>query len=342
MLGFGFSQEMSKNLDKQDLNILHKLDRNSRASITNIAKLAKIPTETARYRIQRLCERQIITKFYGIVDLSKLGCTLYKIYFGLQNANEEAVSKMVSYLESIPGLIWMIRVDGKYDLALGLIVDQVMTLDSFLENFNTKFSKYIRKRSICINVSMHYLERDYLINKKFRETHKARQYSAEGSKIKVDELDCTIIEILSEDSRTPSAQIARDLSIKLKKEISTELVLNRIKRIEKEGIITGYCIILNSSLMDQLHIKVLLNLSAYSPEKVREFVNFCWKIPRVVHAVKVIGEWDYEIDLEVENTSQYREIMGQITSEHPELIRDYNALFIEQVIKYKAIEFAII
>lgn len=330
---------MSKNLDRQDLNILHKLDRNSRASITTIGKATKLPTETVRYRIQRLCEKNVIDKFYGIVDLSKLGKTLYKVYLGLQNVTEDVIKKFVSHLETVDGVIWIIRTDGKFDLAIGLIVEEVMILDSFLENLNSHFSNFIRKRSICINVSMNYLERDYLLKKKQRESHEERQYSAKGEKVSVDELDRKIIEVLSEDSRIPAAQLARNLSIKDKKDLSTELILLRIKRLEKLKLITGYSIILNNESIDQLHIKVLLNLSAYSPEKMQYFVAECWKIPRIVRAVKVIGEWDYEIDLEVENTTQYREIMGELTSKHPDLIRDYNALFIEQVLKYKAIEF---
>jgi Lrp/AsnC family leucine-responsive transcriptional regulator len=59
----------------------------------------------------------------------------------------------------------------------------------------------------------------------------------------LDKVDQKIIEILNNNARTPSKEIASELE-KIDQDVSDRTIRKRIERLEKSGIIKGYKVIL--------------------------------------------------------------------------------------------------
>jgi Lrp/AsnC family leucine-responsive transcriptional regulator len=55
----------------------------------------------------------------------------------------------------------------------------------------------------------------------------------------IDDTDRQILEILQENARTPNAEIARQLNL------APSGIHERLKKLEKRGVITGYCLALD-------------------------------------------------------------------------------------------------
>jgi len=311
----------------KDRKILYELDKNSRVSYSNIAKAVRLSQETVRYRVSNMLKKGIINKFFTVVDSARLGYAFYKVLIKLHNVDAERIQEIVSYLQKKDSVVWIVSIDGSYDLGFAVKVTNVIELSNLIEDLNEKYNMFISRRVISINIIGEYLLRDYFINKE-RQIKEQVSYTAQFKPYKIDEKDKEIIRQLTKDSRISAIDIAKKLNI------SSDSVIQRLRKLEKEKVITRYNIVLNHNKLKQLQYKILLYLNHVSPEKIRSFINYCRTKSNIVYIIKSLGEWDYELDIEVENVEDYRRVMRDLTKEFSEIINDYNALIITKIHKY--------
>jgi Lrp/AsnC family transcriptional regulator, leucine-responsive regulatory protein len=323
------------NLDKADRRIMFELDKNARARYSVLARQLKMPQETVRYRVQRLVEAGVIQKFFTVVDSAKLGFAFYKVLLKLHSATEDVVQESIAFLKQMTSLSWIVRLDGCYDIGFVVKVERVMALSAALDQVSAKLCNFIAKRSVSINILGEYLRRDYLTGAQ-RKAGKPALYSADALPYSLDPANRTIIGLLTQDARMSAAYIARTLveQGKIHAPLSPEAVQARIKRLESDRVITGYNLVLNHAALGQIHYKVLIYLNPISPEKITAFVEHCRKQPNIVYIIKAVGEWDYELDIEVENVEQYRTIVAELIRHCPHTIKDYTGLIVTKIYQY--------
>jgi DNA-binding Lrp family transcriptional regulator len=314
-------------IDVKDRKILYELDKNSRVSYSKIAKAVRLSQETVRYRVSNMIKKGVIKKFFTVVDPAKLGYAFYKVLIKLHNVDAERIQEIVSFLKKKDSVVWLVSIDGSYDLGFVVKVTNVIELSNLIDDLNAKYNMFISRRVISINIIGEYLLRDYLINKE-RQVKEQVSYTAQFKPYKIDEKDKEIIRELTKDSRISAIDIAKKLNI------SSDSVIQRLRKLEKEKVITHHNIVLNHNKLKQLQYKILLYLNNVSQEKIRSFINYCRTKSNLVYIIKSLGEWDYELDIEVENVEDYRKIMRDLTKEFSEIINDYNALIITKIYKY--------
>lgn len=310
-----------------DRKILFELDNNSRQPYSQIAKAVGAPQETVRYRINYLVKIGVINKFFTVVDTAKLGVAFYKVLLRLHNVNEKRIQRIIAYLARNSLVVWLVSLDGSYDISFVARVNNIMQLDGLVDDLNARFKNSIRRKVLSVNVIGEYLTRSYLLSHE-RSRYNSPSYTADSDQLAADETDERILRQLTISSRKTCVEIASQLRI------SPDCVLERIRKLERKKIITGYHIDLNNDKIDQTHYKVLLYLNNASPQKIGSFVNYCKTIPRIVYIIKSLGEWNYEIDVEVENIQQLRKIMMDLTMKYSSIISDYNALAVSKIYKY--------
>ena len=76
---------MPNELDLKDRKILYELDINSRQSNSEIAKKTGLSKQVVGLRIKKLVETGVVSSFYTVIDISKLGFTIHKNFLRLQN-----------------------------------------------------------------------------------------------------------------------------------------------------------------------------------------------------------------------------------------------------------------
>ena len=55
-------------------------------------------------------------------------------------------------------------------------------------------------------------------------------------------------------------------------------------------------------------------------EKFQEFFDFCQDHPNIIHLLRLFGNWQALIDVEIENREKLRKLLGQITNKFDGLI----------------------
>lgn len=321
-------------MDAKDRKILYELDKNSRESFTRIGKLAQVAPESVGYRVKNYLKEGIIKYFLTIIDSTKLGASYYDVFIKLQNVDSKKKKEVMSFFINNPSITWMADLEGMFDIAMIIKVQNQLELQRVMKQINQKFSSVMMKKTLAINLKGEFFRRDYLVNKKRLELASTKQkkteleYAPTEKVIEIDEKDTEICRLLANNSRMTSVEIGQKLKI------SADTAVLRIKKLQKQGIISGFTLILDNEKINQLHYKILLYLNNSSEEKTNRLLSFIRNNNQVIALISTLAEWDYEIDLEVSNVNQLKDFTMELTNNFSGIIKDYNTLRIVDMPKY--------
>lgn len=310
-------------IDSIDKRILFELDIDSKRPLRKIALQVGISKERLHYRIERMVENSVIARFYPLISLGKLGYTEYKYYIKLHNTRREAEKGIINNLCNINNSVWVASIDGYWNMTVTIIAKDSEELNSINNEISLIVGEHIFEKDVSIVTSDRIFSRNYL-NPSIKKG--AFPYLYKKEEVKVGDLDKLILSVLSRDSRATISSIAS------KTKTSRDIVKYRIRRMEKAGVITGYRAFINLRKIGYNLYKIMLKLNNIF--KVDEIINFCKKYPSYVEYMKVIGNRDLEIEFEVENKTELRNILDDIRTEFSEYILSCDVIDISEEHKY--------
>jgi len=125
----------------------------------------------------------------------------------------------------------------------------------------------------------------------------------------LDKVDQKIIEILNNNARTPSKEIATELK-KSGHDVSDRTIRKRIERLEKSGIIKGYKAVLTDVSGVNEYQAILMKIKpSKSLEMVKNSIReFVIKLDNYLFISNMDGEWNMLIIIQIDsaktNTAQ--------------------------------------
>ncbi|WP_019669933.1 Lrp/AsnC family transcriptional regulator [Eudoraea adriatica] len=122
--------------------------------------------------------------------------------------------------------------------------------------------------------------------------------------IKTDAKDQELLTLLQEDSKRTTKEYANRMGL------STTAVYERIKRLEKTGVIRKYVALVdknkvNKAFMVLCHVKLIQHIKEYVLQFEREVVQ----LEEVSECYHISGDYDYILKVNVSNIEAYREFM---------------------------------
>jgi len=130
----------------------------------------------------------------------------------------------------------------------------------------------------------------------------------------LDKVDRKILELLQTDGRMTVKEISNRLNL------STTPIFERIKKLERSGIIDHYSAILNTEkLGKKLTAFAHISLKDHTKELVREFEEKILTIPEVMECHYVTGGADFIIKILVEDMDEYKEFVMDKLFEVPNI-----------------------
>ncbi len=134
----------------------------------------------------------------------------------------------------------------------------------------------------------------------------------------LDKVDQKIIEILNENARTPSKEIALELK-KSGHDVSDRTIRKRIERLEKSGIIKGYNAVLTDVSGINKYQAILIKLKpSKSLETIEESIKeFVTKLDNYLLVANMEGEWNMLVIIQVdsEKSSTTQKIVEKFSDE---------------------------
>ena len=305
---------MSK-LDLKDRKILYELDYDSRQSLSKIGKKVGLHKNVVLYRLKRLEKLGIIGFYYTVIDSFKLGYWSFRVYIVLQNMNPNIRKEIINYFVGNKYTWWVGTFEGSYDLAVVMWVKDIHDFHIFWDNTLKKYRPYFKDQIFCNYVQLQLFRHSFIVNKYDIRDREIHEITGGGRKVKTDELDFQILEILAKNARIPTVEIAKKLNS------TVDTIKNRVKRLTKLDVIQGFRVNIDYTKLGYQFYKVNINLNNYSDRG--RIIRYIRLDPHLVMIDKSIGYFDLELDFWVRNLKEFHDIMDKMTIEFPESIRNY-------------------
>jgi len=120
----------------------------------------------------------------------------------------------------------------------------------------------------------------------------------------MDTTDRKLLMLLQQDS----TKTTKELSLKLN--LSVTAIYERIKKLEREGVINKYVAILNQKKVEKTFVVFChLKLIQHTKEYLTRFEQEVVKLEEVLECYHVSGDYDYILKIYVKDMEAYREFM---------------------------------
>ena len=142
----------------------------------------------------------------------------------------------------------------------------------------------------------------------------------------LDKIDRHILRILQAEVRLPFTELRERVGL------STTPCTERLRRLEREGIIMGYSARLNPQhLKAGLLVFVEISLAYKSGDIFEEFRRAVLKLPHVLECHLVSGDFDYLVKARISEMASYRKLLGDILLKLPHVRESKSYIVMEEI-----------
>jgi len=123
----------------------------------------------------------------------------------------------------------------------------------------------------------------------------------------LDQIDLKILFILQNNGRTRLADIADEV------DLSTPAVMERVKKLEASGVITGYQALLDSKKVGK-DVTAFIGVSIGNQRDIDQFATAMLRYRDVLECHHVTGDESFILKVKSANTGSLEKLLGQIRS----------------------------
>jgi Lrp/AsnC family transcriptional regulator, leucine-responsive regulatory protein len=303
---------MATKLDKIDRKILFELGKNSRLSETKLAKMINRSKSTAKYRIKQLQKKGVIERFNVWIDPTKLGFQVFKLYMKIINKPNRK-KEFIEYVKNEKRLFWLGIGDGAFDIGVTFFGKDTKDYYEFEKEFISKFRDIIISKKTGTIVDVFHTPLNFLVDKKEKEMN-FMFYPIQDNKL--DSVEKQILNLLLSNSRRSLVELAAATKT------STDVVKSRIKKMEKLQIINSYGLSFNYSKIGYEYFKTFIFLKHSKTSEDKKLLEFAKNHPNVLRGVRMVGPWEMEFEIMIENYEKYVALLNSIKEQFSDLIID--------------------
>ena len=122
----------------------------------------------------------------------------------------------------------------------------------------------------------------------------------------MDKIDRKILSILQREGRISNVELARRINL------SATPCLERVRRLERDGYITGYAARLDAEKLGAgTLVFVQITLDRTTDDVFARFREAVARLPEVQECHMVAGGFDYLLKVRVEDMAAYRKFLGE-------------------------------
>lgn len=313
-IGIKNNKKHMQKITDLDRKILFELDRDGRASYSEIAKNVETTPQVVKYHYHKLMDNDIIKKFWAFIDYDKVGYSFFWGYWlKFSGITKEEEREMYEYLNDHMNVPIIMRCDGYADAMIAIIAKDVFHHNEILQEILSKYGKFITLSDILVGIGFVKFPRSYLLGK---ENEEGVSHTSGGTTelVKLSETDRKIMSLLQIDGRMEFTKMAEILGV------SVGLVHKRYKHLREKEVITKITYTLNHKELGMRLYRNAFKIMQFDKERNEEFYQYCMNHPNINNYVKVMGQWQILIDFEVKDRSELRDIIRDIKHKFNDII----------------------
>ena len=316
--------------DTTDLRLLRLLDRHSRMSNADAARALKLSEHAVASRIERLQTNGVIQRFVTFINSPALGFTHYKVYLKFLAVKEETETRLLRFLCAEQNVLWVVSMSGRYDISFSLLARSVLEYAELYRRLEAQFGRFIREKNVVTVIMAPGYSREYLVLDRDagKEARIERFYGSTAPLIQIGEIEHTILRELSQNARLPLTEVALHTGLTL------DIVRYRLKKLEETKVVAGYTVLLDLAKLGCEYYVVFLYFHGITKALEARLRRFAESQGNVLFFVKVIGEHDFQIEIEARGVAELDRFLGTLRKTFAENLRDIQVLRITKEHKF--------
>ena len=314
-------------LDHIDRRMLAVLESDARMPLSKLAKRSRVSRAVAEYRLRKLEEAGVVRGYYCLLDPSRFGLTVWKLWVSLQSASAVQRKEFFSYLESHARVWWYAECAGIYDAVICVLARSPHEFNTVFNSLQDRYGALIRDCAILINVSFEYHTRGYLtgapsrlIGSSFQEKPLATSVSGKSLKL---------LSILSKNSRATYASLVQQTKLNVK------TIKHLLSDLRSSGCIVYFRPSIDAAAFGYEYYKALLYLHNPRGGVLPSVVKWCRGQQNIIAAISCVGPWQLELEIEVDTFRNLCAILTQLKDHFPDVIRSYETLLLTSEGQYQ-------
>lgn len=120
----------------------------------------------------------------------------------------------------------------------------------------------------------------------------------------MDELDRKIIQLMQKNARMPVKEIAQQISL------TSPAVSSRIHRLEQEGVIGGYTVLLHRP-DESNRVQALISVQT-APDSREEFLSVVQSDPDVLQCYRVTGVYNFTVKVSCASIEELEHLLTKL------------------------------
>lgn len=142
----------------------------------------------------------------------------------------------------------------------------------------------------------------------------------------MDKIDQAILEILSENSKLGTKEIAMQVGLTLTP------TYERIKRLEKSGVIKNYTVELDKKAIGKsLQVFCQVSLKEHNLKLLKKFEDQVVEFPEVSACYHIAGDHDYALLIEVFDMSAYEKFLREKLATIPSIANVQSSFVMREI-----------
>ncbi|MBT5023630.1 Lrp/AsnC family transcriptional regulator [Candidatus Woesearchaeota archaeon] len=307
-----------KKIDFKDKKILFELDNDCRQSNEQIAKKVKLSKQSVAARIKKLQELGVIENFFVKLNPTLLGFMHIKILLKFYNLTPQKEKELIEFLNKQESIFWMCSLRGNYDLVFSMYIKNTKDFSEKFEHLFKSWRDYILERSISVIEAGATYTKAYMLPNKVPE--EILYSKGKEEQMVLDKTDQNILSILNKHARLPLIEIASQLNL------SADTIRYRIKKLQSQGIITGFGVRIDFNKLGGSFFVIQLKLQRMNTKLHSKLKTIALLNKNVITYAKVISDFDIDLELETLNRSDFDNLLRQLREEFALQIKEYNIL----------------
>jgi DNA-binding Lrp family transcriptional regulator len=268
------------------------------------------------YRTKRLEKEGVILNYRTSFKISTFGLSLARFHYSLQLISPELKQEIIDYFVQSKCTQYVWETEGCYDLEVGVYTNNNSSDEflAFYDETQCRYRQYFDEQTGAEFNKIENLGYSYFLGVK-----DVKPYPIPNNpklSIKIDDLDIKIMKILAENARIPTLEIAKELNV------TVITVKNRIKKLIKAKVITGFFINFDGSKLGYRGFFVQINLKDYNMKN--NLIKYVKKNPYLVNVIQTIGiNNDLDFGFGLSNVTQLHEIIKDLSAKFPDSIKNF-------------------
>jgi len=317
-------------LSSRERQVLYHLSLNGRASLTELGSRVGLSKQAVSYILNRLETSGVISAYYSVIDIYRLGMTHYRVFLKLHKIKPHQEDELRKYLSENPRISWVLYLDGEFDLFFVVWSRNISEFQEVLDDVIARFGHFFQEKSFSIATHIEYLPYGFLLDPP-KPPERSLHFGSFHANYELSNVDRRLLMRLNRNGRATQKELAALMGL------SPSTVRNRIQRLHDRGIIIGYNVRIDFARVGYMYQKVLLKLTDTSAETISSLREYLKGQPGVIYLLRTIGPYDFEFELITRSGETGYDIIKDLRLRFPHAVHSAGATIIKGEPKFESL-----